>query len=46
MTVLKRGMVIDVNLNPTKGSETGKVSRLYLLQVGVKRKIVLKPILK
>jgi mRNA interferase MazF len=25
MTVLKRGMVIDVNLNPTKGSETGKV---------------------
>ena len=25
MTALKRGMVIDVNLNPTKGSETGKV---------------------
>ena len=25
MTILKRGMVIDVNLNPTKGSETGKV---------------------
>ena len=25
MTTLKRGMVIDVNLNPTKGSETGKV---------------------
>ncbi len=25
MTMLKRGMVIDVNLNPTKGSETGKV---------------------
>jgi mRNA interferase MazF len=24
MTVLKRGMIIDVNLNPTKGSETGK----------------------
>lgn len=25
MTNLKRGMVIDVNLNPTQGSETGKV---------------------
>ncbi len=25
MTVLKRGMIIDVNLDPTKGSETGKV---------------------
>lgn len=25
MTTLKRGMVIDVNLNPTQGSETGKV---------------------
>lgn len=25
MTMLKRGMVIDVNLDPTKGSETGKV---------------------
>ena len=25
MTTLKRGMVIDANLNPTKGSETGKV---------------------
>ncbi|MFC1829686.1 type II toxin-antitoxin system PemK/MazF family toxin, partial [Thermodesulfobacteriota bacterium] len=25
MTVLKRGMVIDVNLEPTLGSETGKV---------------------
>jgi mRNA interferase MazF len=25
MTTLKRGMVVDVNLNPTKGSETGKV---------------------
>lgn len=25
MTRLKRGMVIDVNLNPTKGSETGNV---------------------
>ncbi len=25
MTALKRGMVIDVDLNPTKGSETGKV---------------------
>lgn len=24
MTVLKRGMVIDVNLEPAKGSETGK----------------------
>ena len=23
--VLKRGMIIDVNLDPTKGSETGKV---------------------
>ena len=25
MTLLKRGMLIDVNLDPTKGSETGKV---------------------
>ena len=25
MTVLKRGMVVDIDLNPTKGSETGKV---------------------
>jgi len=25
MTTLKRGMVIDVDLNPTEGSETGKV---------------------
>ncbi len=25
MTVLQRGMVIDVNLSPTLGSETGKV---------------------
>jgi mRNA interferase MazF len=25
MTPLKRGMVIDVNLDPTQGSETGKV---------------------
>ena len=25
MTILKRGMVVDVNLNPTRGSETGKI---------------------
>ncbi len=25
MTLLKRGMLIDVNLDPTQGSETGKV---------------------
>lgn len=25
MTVLKRGMIVDINLNPSKGSETGKV---------------------
>jgi mRNA interferase MazF len=25
MTVLKRGMIIDVNLDPTRGSETGKI---------------------
>ncbi len=25
MSALKRGMVIDVNLEPTQGSETGKV---------------------
>lgn len=25
MTVLKRGMIIDVNLDPVQGSETGKV---------------------
>ena len=25
MTTLKRGMVIDVNLDPTTGSETGKI---------------------
>lgn len=25
MTALRRGIIIDVNLEPTKGSETGKV---------------------
>ena len=25
MTTLKRGMIIDVNLDPTPGSETGKI---------------------
>ena len=25
MTILKRGMIIDVNLDPAQGSETGKV---------------------
>ena len=25
MTALKRGMIIDVNLAPTRGSETGKI---------------------
>lgn len=25
MTVLRRGMIIDVNLDPTQGSETGKI---------------------
>ena len=25
MTTLRRGMVIDVDLNPSKGSETGKI---------------------
>ena len=25
MSELKRGMVVDIDLNPTKGSETGKV---------------------
>lgn len=25
MTVLRRGMVIDVNLDPVQGSETGKI---------------------
>ncbi len=25
LTTLKRGMIIDVNLDPTRGSETGKV---------------------
>ena len=25
MTILKRGMIIDVNLDPTVGSETGKI---------------------
>lgn len=25
MILLKRGMVIDVDLNPTRGSETGKI---------------------
>uniref|UniRef100_Q3AQZ6 mRNA interferase n=1 Tax=Chlorobium chlorochromatii (strain CaD3) TaxID=340177 RepID=Q3AQZ6_CHLCH len=25
MTILKRGAIIDVNLDPTQGSETGKV---------------------
>ena len=25
MTILKRGMIIDVNLDPVQGSETGKI---------------------
>ncbi len=25
MTILKRGMIIDINLDPIKGSETGKI---------------------
>jgi mRNA interferase MazF len=25
MTTLRRGQIIDVNLDPTKGSETGKI---------------------
>ncbi len=25
MTALKRGMIVDVNLEPTRGSETGKI---------------------
>ena len=25
MSMLRRGMVLDVNLNPTKGAETGKI---------------------
>ncbi len=25
MITIKYGMIVDVNLNPTKGSETGKV---------------------
>ncbi len=25
MTTLKRGMVVDINLDPSKGSETGKI---------------------
>ena len=25
MSALKRGMVVDINLDPTKGSETGKI---------------------
>ena len=25
MTTLKRGMIIDINLDPAKGSETGKI---------------------
>ena len=25
MTTLKRGMIVDINLDPTKGSETGQV---------------------
>ena len=30
MTLLKRGMLIDVNLDPTQGSETGK-ARLCII---------------
>ncbi len=29
MIQLKRGTLFDVDLNPTKGSETGKNSTLY-----------------
>lgn len=35
MTVLKRGMIIDIDLDPVKGSETGKIRPHQLCVPGV-----------
>jgi len=40
MTTLKRGMVIDVDLNPSKGSETGKVRPCVIVTNNVYNKRV------
>ena len=31
MTILKRGMIIDVNLDPSQGSETGKIRQCIIV---------------
>jgi len=40
MTTLKRGMVIDVNLDPTLGSETGKIRPCIIVTNDVYNEIV------
>ncbi|MCD4775737.1 MAG: type II toxin-antitoxin system PemK/MazF family toxin [Candidatus Aegiribacteria sp.] len=40
MTVLKRGMIIDVNLDPVKGSETGKVRPCIIVTNDIYNEIV------
>lgn len=44
MTVLKRGMIIDVNLDPTK--KVFRLSRLFPSRNGVREKLKSKPMLK
>ncbi len=40
MTALKRGMVIDVDLNPTRGSETGKVRPCVIVTNDIYNRLV------
>ena len=40
MTTLKRGMLLDVNLNPTLGSETGKIRPCIIVTNDVYNQIV------
>jgi len=40
MTILKRGMIVDVNLDPTLGSETGKIRPCIIVTNDVYNEIV------
>jgi len=40
MKPIKRGMIIDINLNPTKGSETGKIRPCIVVTNDVYNKMV------
>ncbi len=40
MNGIKRGLVIDIDLNPTKGSETGKISPCIVVTNDIYNRIV------